>query len=356
MDFSDQIKQFSKKVAQLKDKCTNEAVTKLSLINPFLRLLGYDTADPHEVFPEFVADIGDKKGEKVDYAIMNDNDEPIILIEAKCCGEDLTSCNYNQLLRYFHGTSAKFGILTNGIVYKFYTDLDEANKLDKTPFLEFDILDLRDNAIFEIKKFRKDTFDVENVLSTASELKYSKAIKDYFSEQLKHPQEDFIRYVLSNIYSGRAMPSVVEKFTPIIKKSLNDLINELMTDKISAALKSNGEEVAENAPELSVPTEESNQTELTAEELEIFYAIRTLLCRNIPYSDVTYRIKKSCINILHQDNQRKLICRFMVKGLNKRLEILDENKNPIKVELANGLSDLYQYENNLLKVLSRYIS
>ncbi|MCL2838320.1 MAG: hypothetical protein FWE04_04535 [Oscillospiraceae bacterium] len=158
------------------------------------------------------------------------------------------------------------------------------------------------------KKFRKDTFYVESVLSTASELKYSKSIKDHFSGQLKHPQEGFVKYILSNVYSGRATQAVIENFTPIIKKSLNDLISEMMTDKISAALKSNGGDVAENPPEVSDDSEDNKQTELTSEELEAFYTIRALICKDIPYSDITYRIAKTQINILHQDSQRKLIC------------------------------------------------
>lgn len=94
---------------------------------PFFSLLGYDVFDPHEFIPEFTADVGIKKGEKVDYAITKDG-KPIILIEAKWCGDNLEK-HGSQLFRYFGTTSAKFGILTNGIIYKFYTDLDESNKM-----------------------------------------------------------------------------------------------------------------------------------------------------------------------------------------------------------------------------------
>lgn len=82
MDFIDQIKQFSKRVESIKDNLLTEEATKTSVIMPFFSLLGYDVFNPSEFMPEFTSDVGIKKGEKVDYAILNDG-EPVILIEAK---------------------------------------------------------------------------------------------------------------------------------------------------------------------------------------------------------------------------------------------------------------------------------
>jgi len=67
---------------------------------PFINVLGYDVFDPTEVVPEFTADIGTKKGEKVDYAIMKDG-KPIILFECKWSGADLNKEHASQLHRYF---------------------------------------------------------------------------------------------------------------------------------------------------------------------------------------------------------------------------------------------------------------
>lgn len=114
MDFKDQIKQLGERVARLKDSIQTEEATKTALILPFLNALGYDVFDPHEVSPEFISDIGTKKGEKVDYAILRDG-KPCLLIECKHWAQSLT-LHDNQLLRYFHVTSARFGILTNGII------------------------------------------------------------------------------------------------------------------------------------------------------------------------------------------------------------------------------------------------
>ena len=170
MDFKDILRQLSERIEKLRDNLQTEEATKNALIMPFIQAMGYDVFNPLKVIPEFTCDIGTKKGEKIDYAIMRDN-EPIILIECKHWCDTFTLAD-NQLLRYFHVSSAKFGMLTNGIIYRFYTDLDQANKMDEKPFLEVNMLDLRDNQIEELKQFHKSYFDVDKILSTTSELKY----------------------------------------------------------------------------------------------------------------------------------------------------------------------------------------
>ena len=133
MDFKDEIKQFGDRVEKLKNQITTEEATKNAFIMPFINALGYDVFNPMEVVPEFIADIGIKKGEKVDYAIMRDG-QPTILVECKHWAESLEVHN-SQLFRYFHTTKARFGLLSNGIIYRFYTDLVEKNKMDEKPFL-----------------------------------------------------------------------------------------------------------------------------------------------------------------------------------------------------------------------------
>ena len=145
MDFVDQLKQFSKRVETMRETVQTEEATKTAIIMPFFAMLGYDVFNPLEFVPEFTADVGIKKGEKVDYAIIKDG-EPVILIECKSISEKLEKHD-SQLFRYFGTTSAKFAILTNGIMYRFYTDLDSPNKMDDDPFLTINILDVRDNQV-----------------------------------------------------------------------------------------------------------------------------------------------------------------------------------------------------------------
>lgn len=354
MDFADQLNQFSKRVERIKDSIQTEEATKTSLIMPFFSMLGYDVFNPNEFVAEFTADVGIKKGEKVDYAIMI-NDSPAILIEAKWCGENL-SRHDSQLFRYFGTTSAKFAILTNGIIYNFYTDLDEPNKMDEKPFLSINILDLKDNQIFELKKFGKTVFDLSKIIDTASELKYSNEFKITFSKELQEPTDDLIRLFLSNVYQGRITQTVLDKFRPILKKSLNTYINELMNDKIQAALNGvnkSDESTTEEIEETSENDFSEPAIETTEEELEAYFIIKNLLKDYVSIDDITYRDTIRYINILYKDNGRCWICRLVLTKTNKTLILPDLDKNPIKIPL-NSIYDLENHKSELVEVLQRY--
>ncbi len=214
--FQDNLKQLGKRVIELKDSIGTEEATKTSLIMPFFATLGYDLFNPTEFVPEFTADVGIKKGEKVDYAIVLDG-KPTILIEAKSINQQLTKHD-SQLFRYFGTTTSKFGILTNGEEYKFFTDLDEPNKMDLTPFLTINITKIKDNQIPELAKFHKDNFDVDKITSSAAELKYLSSLKSYLTSELNEPSDNFVKYLLGEIYEGMKTKQTIEKFKPIIKK------------------------------------------------------------------------------------------------------------------------------------------
>lgn len=353
MDFIDQVKQFSKRVEKLKSSIQTEEATKTSLIMPFFQLLGYDVFNPEEFVPEFTADVGIKKGEKVDYAIYMQG-VPVILVEAKWCGDSLNK-HSSQLFRYFGTTKSKFGILTNGIVYCFYTDLEELNKMDLKPFFEFDLLDIRENKVAELKKFHKDSFDAEIISSTASELKYINEAKILFTNLQKSPDDAFIKYVLSNIYEGLKTQSVIDRFNDIIKKAFNEFINEFMNDKITSALKTNEESktdeqlalIPEVMPKIS-------KIETTEQEMETFYIVKTLLRQFVPYDKITYKDTESYFSILFDNNMRKWICRIKI-GSNKITLILpEENKIEVKYTLAT-IDEIYNYSDRLQEIVSRYI-
>ena len=206
MDFIEKINQFSRRVETLKDQIQTEEATKTALIMPFFQLLGYDVFNPSEFVPEFTADVGIKKGEKIDYAIFL-NGELSILLEAKAIDENLDK-HGSQLFRYYATSSARFGILTNGIIYRFYTDLDTPNKMDDRPFLEFNLLNLKDNLIPEIKKFERDNFDCNNILNSAAELKYTNEIKKLLYNEMIAPSDEFVRFLLKDIYPGMKTQNV----------------------------------------------------------------------------------------------------------------------------------------------------
>lgn len=352
MDFIDELKQFSNRVEQLKSCINTEEATKTSIIMPFFQLLGYDIFNPAEFIPEFTADVGVKKGEKVDYAIVKDG-QPIILIEAKCCGENLEKHD-SQLFRYFTTTKAKFGILTDGILYKFFTDLDEQNVMDEKPFLEFNLLDIKDNTVSEIKKFKKDNYDLETILDTASELKYSNLIKQYISLQMLTPSDTFIINILSEVYEGKKTQNIINKFRDVVKKSLNQYINELMNERIKAAIEKQSKNDDETIKEEQ--KEETSKIVLskivtTEEELEGFFIIKSMLREIISSDRINYKDTESYFGIILDNNTRKWICRLQLDGSQKYMILRDNTqKSGVKTPISN-IEDLYIYRDLLVEIV-----
>lgn len=347
MGFNEDLKQLAERVVSLRESISTEEATKMSMILPFFQLLGYDVFNPSEFCPEYTADIGVKKGEKVDYAILIDN-TPQILIECKWCGESLSK-HGSQLFRYFGTSQAKFGILTNGLTYQFFTDLDETNKMDLTPFLEIHLDNLKDAQINELKKFSKEIFDKDSIFSTASDLKYSSLIKTLLANDIEEPSDDFVRYILSNVYEGQKNQKVIDKFKPIVKKSFTGFINDIVNQKISSALTPEDDDTP-TEPTLSEPKSKIITTE---EELEAFYIIRGILAGTIPVENIVYRDTESYFGILYKDNNRKPICRINLDTKNKQILIPDADKNFERIYIKS-LNDIYSYKNKLIAVAKIY--
>lgn len=354
MDFIDQIKQFSKRAETLRDNIQTEEATKTSIIMPFFALLGYDVFNPEEFVPEFTADVGIKKGEKVDYAILVDG-QPTILIEAKFIGEKLDNHD-SQLFRYFGTSKAKFAILTNGITYRFFTDLEEVNKMDSKPFFEFNLLDIKETQVTELKKFHKSVFNLNDVIDAASELKYVNEFKLTMANELQSPSDAFVKHFLSSAYGGQKNQQVIEKFRPILKKSLNNYISELMNDKIKSALDGSVEAppvVEHIQPIQAEPIKNENRIVTTPDELEGYFVIKSLLKDIVSIKDISYKDTESYMGVLYQNNTRKWICRLLLNGTTKWIIIPDENKKEIKYSLED-VYDIEKYANELIAVAKRY--
>ena len=357
MDFKDEIKQFGDRVEKLKNQITTEEATKNAFIMPFINALGYDVFNPIEVVPEFIADIGIKKGEKVDYAIVK-NGEPMILVECKHWGESLDPHN-SQLFRYFHTTKAKFGLLSNGIIYRFYTDLVEKNKMDEKPFLEFNVTDIKDNQIEELKKFHKSYFDIDNIVNTASELKYMNELKALINVEFQNPTEGFVRHFSKQIYPGVLTAKLMEQFTSLTKKSLTQYINDLITERLKSALKSEHEDVKKTIEQEAILVAEAisneSKVETTPEEIEGFLIVKTILRQKINPNRIVHRDAQSYFAILLDDNNRKTICRLYLATSKKYLATLDEQKKEVKIEITT-IDDIFGHAEILYKIVAAYDS
>jgi hypothetical protein len=280
------------------------------------------------------------------------------LIECKHWAQNL-NIHDGQLLRYFHVSKAKFGLLTNGIVYRFYSDLVEPNKMDEKPFLEFNITDIRDNHLEEVKKFHKSNFDVESIVNSASELKYTNELKQLIQSELNNPSPEFVKLFAKQIYSGTVTAKVLELFTSLTKKSFQQHISDLINERLKTDLIKDGEgmpsQVVVNveSPVLEDNKEESTKINTTEEEIEGFLIVKSILRQKIASNRIVYRDAQTYFSILLDDNNRKPICRLYFNSSKKFISTFDEAKKESKVEI-NSLDDIFNFADLLLKSVDNY--
>ena len=357
MDFIEELRNLSTIIEKRKDLIQTEEATKNAFVMPFINLLGYDVFNPSEVVPEFTADVGTKTGEKVDYAIVKD-DEVIMLIECKKYGENLTDVHTSQLYRYFSVVHARFAVLTDGVLYRFYTDLEEPNKMDTKPFLDFNVLDIQPSLVNELKRFTKPSFDLDETLIAASDLKYTKEIKQTMMEQLESPAEDFVRFFLSSVYSGVKTQAVVQQFTDIVKRALNQFMNETINQRLQSAITKGSTadppiEVDEvDSDELSDEEIESRIV-TTEEELEGFFTVKSIVREVVAPTRIVHRDNINYMSVVLDNSKFKQICRLHFNRSTKYLSLVNEAKKYDKVEISS-IDDIYKYAEQLKATAQRY--
>lgn len=360
MDFIDRLQSLSKKISQIGSTLETEEATKNALIMPFLHtVLGYDVFDPTEVVPEFNADTGTKKGEKVDYALLKDG-EVQILIECKKFGEKLSTKHASQLFRYFSVTNARIAILTNGDIYEFYTDLDAPNKMDEKPFLILNMSDLDEHIVPEVKKLTKSSFDVDSVVDAAGELKYLNQIKVVLKEQFNTPEEEFVKFFTSRVYEGVQTAKVKAQFLDITTKALKQFLNDSINNRLKSAIGTN-DDVSMKIPlmpesiaeiELDI-VDEKSKVETTQDELDGFNIIKAILRSKFAVARITHRDTQSYFGVLLDDNNRKPLCRLHFNAKQKYLGVVGENKKEVRHPIA-ALDDIFMHSDLLLEAASKF--
>ncbi|WP_042956552.1 type I restriction endonuclease [Pseudomonas brassicacearum] len=357
MEFIERLNAMSAKVNQLASTIQTEEATKTAFVMPFIHtVLGYDVFDPSEVVPEYICDIGTKKGEKIDYAILK-NGQIQILIETKKIGESLNINHASQLFRYFHVTTARISILTNGRFYRFFTDLDAPNKMDEKPFLEIDLLNIDEHVIPELQKLTKSAFDVESIINAAGELKYVGQIKREMASQLTQPDDDFVRFFASRIYEGVITQKVREQFALLTKKAASQFLNDQINDRLKSAISGvplpppAERVVSESQPDTNDTPEDRVLT--TMEELEGFHIIKAIVRTVIDSKRIAHRDTQSYFGILLDDNNRKPIARLHFNRTQKYLGVFDKDKNETRHPI-NSLDEIYEFSDSLKETITFY--
>ena len=344
MTLEESVKAIADRIPTVMPHIQTEQATKTALIVPFIEALGYDRLNPAELVPEYTADVGVKSGEKVDYAILRDG-EPIILIECKVINAPLNSQHASQLLRYFSTTTARIGILTNGIVYQFYADLDRPNRMDSKPFFEVDLTKIDDSVFPELQRFAKGTFNVMATVQAASELKYTNEIKLFLSQQLQTPDREFVHLLMKQVYSGGRTRQATERFMGITKAAFTGFINDRVYDRLRVAMSQGGTGETETpAPE--VVEDKGTDTSAivtTEEEMEGFYIVKSILREVIAPNRITLRDQRSYCNVLLDNNARKRICRLYFNNLSQKRVGISNNEGDddfFPVDTVDGIYSL----------------
>ena len=350
----DLVEDLAKRSADAVEKALTEEATKTSVILSFIKALGFDPFDLDEVVPEFVADVGTKKGEKVDYALKIDG-KATILVEAKPISMSLGQSQYSQLYRYFGVTDAKLAILTNGKEAWFFSDIDEPNRLDRRPFFKFNFLDHDENQIEQLNQFTKQNFSIEQLIQSASNLRLTSLASAYFKRQFENPDEDFVRFIGKNVYDGTLTKSVVEQLRPVITSSFDQIIRDYIQEKLGVTFQ---HENAKASQDIKAPQEETPDDNdgifTTEEELQAFYIVRAIASKSIELDRVTIRDARSYCSVFVDNNNRKPICRFYFNAKTKKtIGIFDPEKNEEKFELS-ALRDIYTFSESIQKTVESY--
>lgn len=339
--FEEGIRIIAKRAEGSADRILTEEATKNALIMPFLQNLGYDVFDPEIVIPEFTADHGIKKGEKVDYAVKVGG-EVRILIECKPIGVALENVGASQLYRYFSVTNARLALLTNGLEYRFFSDLDQSNRMDAHPFFIFSLSDNSPSDFVELRKFRFEHFALESILASANDLKYMSQIKAVLGQELSKPSDELIEMVARRVYQGRLTSAVREWLSGLVLRALRETLRERLNQRLSEAIERPDETTMPRAvePDANLSGDDA-EIETTDEEIEAFQIIRAICRKTIPVSRLVLRDAKSYCAILLDDNNRKAVSRLYFNRRVKRIGIFI-GKEESKFEISS-LDDIYNF-------------
>ena len=357
MDFIDEVRTRSGRFAKRTEHLDTEEATKSALVLPFIQMLGYEIFDPTEVVPEFTADVGLKKGEKVDYALMQDG-RPAVLIECKRFGSNLDDADMSQLLRYFTNTDARFGILTDGVVYRFFSDLDQPNVMDRKPFFEFNMLNFTEPQVEELKRFTKSAFSMSEVVDAARELHYTNEIKRVLTEEITEPSQEFVRLITKRVYQGSVTKTVREQFGALTHQAFTQLVNDRISVRLKSALER--EEGRADPDEESPDRQEAEEPELVPAEVDALNIIKAIVRDVVDVHRIALRPAKDyCSVALHADNLRNdyglALCRLRLRTSNLRLGLLDEEKQEERVQL-DDLDSIFDYADRLRATAAGYTS
>jgi hypothetical protein len=344
MELEAKIAELTKTIRDHREVLITEEAAKNALVMPFIQALGYNVFNPSEVVPEFTADVGTKKGEKVDYAVCTDG-KVSFLIECKSATSELSLNHASQLFRYFSVTDARIAILTNGVIFKFFSDLDTPNKMDERPFFTLDLESVKKTDVRTLSNFVKGSFDIERVVAEAGNLKMQSLVAKELDQEFSQPSEEFVRLIAGRIHEGRVTAAIRETFESLIVASINALIREKVNERLNSALQASNPPDNEKEGVEAKPADDGVET--TQAEIDGFNIIRAIGSRTVDPNRIAIRDAKSYCAVLLDNNNRKTIARMHFNSDTARylgtFVGKEETRHPVDAPV-----DLYKFEKEII--------
>lgn len=344
MDLATRLSELQKRTVEHRQVLLTEEAAKTALVMPFLQALGYDVFNPGEVVPEFIADVGTKKGEKVDYAIC-DAGKVTILVECKPSTAELNINHAGQLFRYFSVTDARLAVLTNGVVYQFYSDIEKPNKMDDKPFFTFSMEAIKPTDVKTLEKFAKATFDIDKIVQEAGNLKLQSLIRKELEKEISQPSEELVSIIARRVHEGRVTPAVKENLTKLVQSTFATLIRDLVNDRLSSALNASNPQEAIDAESPEAANDELGVV-TTAEETSGFHIVQAIASRLVNPKRIVLRDAKSYCAILLDDNNRKTVARLHFNGIATKYLGMFTGKDEQR-HVISELTDIYQFTDQI---------
>lgn len=334
-------------VARREWLATEEAV-KTAVILKLFDILGYDIHDPLEIVPEFNADVGTKRGEKVDYALCLDGKVQII-VECKAPSVDLARVQLSQLFRYYATTEARFAILTNGYDWQFYTDTEASNKMDLRPFLRLNLQSLTPQAVRGLARFQKSSFDPDSVARAAASARLDRAIMAAITDELSEPSEEYVRMIASRLHDGRLSRRIFEDYEVRVRKAMRQTLQEIARMRADMILKSEAETSSASGTSL-----EQSEIVTTPEEIEGFEIAMEIASREVDRSRIVMRDQKTYCNVLLDNNNRKPLMRMWFNNPERLYVEFFDGVSPSKIPI-NSPCEVRHYASRLRVTARQYI-
>lgn len=359
MDFKERLLKHVEHVKNVGQHCDSEETTKQALILPVLDILGFSPYDPTKVKAEYGADVpGVKVNERVDYALFCGG-VPVMFIEAKGYRENLTN-HAPQLARYFNATpEVTIAAITNGKEWRFFTDLNDKNVMDKEPFLTVDFFNLIPSDPDQFSRFRHDKFQPDALRTLAEESVFLSAFKEAVKKSVLECDIDFVRHIVSKSTIQRTLTAkFIESITPIVKQAVAQTMSDMVVNSLSAPVQKNEVEIGDIDPKVpddlgDIIDPTNSKIVTTASERRVFELVMDLL----PGEPLTTKDTESYFTILYQGKVNRWLLRY--SGDKKRPSVqfihklTEQHLNEIKragLEIGSGDQIIIDKPDNLLRI------